>query len=355
LSTPKPSKQKAKMGILADGTALVENLVPAGLITAAGKIAEAPRGLADVASKLVEAIAINSVWEKKRGKKTLVVKRRNLHSEQLADLTNLYFRVANIPIRFWSKVGEWRRWEVSCFEMLNGDRFRAYKSGQRCVVAEKLPGENLWEHLNGGTLTRQMLRAAAEEFRRAHQFRSDEFRGGWSHGDASITNVIYDASTKRARLIDFEIYHDKSLSAAVRQADDLLVFLLDLVGTLPSRKWLPFSTTFLEAYGDKVVISQLRRQLDLPGGLAWIWWGVRTNFTNPAQVKRRLASLSRVIAKLRLHEEASAFRDRNKRRPSTTCHKIKPGIPTPSSRMRATSERAKAASPGMPRRLPTKT
>jgi hypothetical protein len=139
------------MGILADGAALVENLGPVGLITAVSKMAEAPRGLADVASKLVEAIAINSVWEKKRGKKTLVVKRRNLHSEQLADLTNLYFRVANIPIPFWSKIAEWRRWEVSCFEMLNGDRFHAYKSGQRRVVAEKLTGENLWEHLNRGT------------------------------------------------------------------------------------------------------------------------------------------------------------------------------------------------------------
>jgi hypothetical protein len=343
------------MGILAEGAALVENLVPAGLITAASKIAEAPRGLADVASKLVEAIAINSVWEKKRGKKTLVVKRRNLHSEQLADLTNLYFRVANIPIRFWSKVSEWRRWEVDCFEMLNDDRFHAYKSGQRCVVAEKLPGENLWVHLNQRTLTRQMLRAAANEFRRAHQFWSDEFRGPWSHGDASITNVIYDAKANRARLIDFEIYHDKSLTAAARQADDLLVFLLDLVGTVPSRQWLPFSTTFLEAYGDKAVISELRRQLDLPGGLAWIWWGVRTNFTNPAQVKRRLANLRRAIAKLKLHEEAAAVRSRNKRRPSTSCHRIRPGIPTPSSRMRAISERAKAASPGMPRRLPTKT
>ena len=61
------------------------------------------------ASRLVEAIAINSVWEKKRGNRTVVVKRRNLHSGQLADLTNLYFRVANIPIRFWSKLDEWRR------------------------------------------------------------------------------------------------------------------------------------------------------------------------------------------------------------------------------------------------------
>jgi hypothetical protein len=343
------------MGILSDGVAVVENLVPAGLITAASKIVEAPRGLAEVASRLVEAIAINSISEKKRAGRTLVVKRRNLHSEQLADLTNLYFRFADIPIRFWSKVEEWRQWEIGCYEMLNGDRFRAYASGQRCVVAEKLPGENLWTHLNEGTLTRKMLRAAAHEFRRAHQFWSDEFRGPWSHGDASITNVIYDAKANRARLIDFEIYHDKSLSAAARQADDLLVFLLDLVGTVPSRQWLPFSTTFLEAYGDAKVIAQLRRHLDLPGGLAWIWWGVRTNFTNPAKVKRRLASLSRAIVGLKLHDPAGSARPRSKRRPSITCQVIKPGMPKPSSRTLAIKDRAKAVSPGIPRRLPTRT
>jgi hypothetical protein len=343
------------MGILADGTALVGNLVPTGLIAAASKIVEAPRELANVATRLVEAVAINSVWEKKRGTRTLVVKRRNLHSEQLADLTNLYFNVANIPIRFWSKVDEWRKWEVDCFEMLNGDLFRAYPSGQRCVVAEKLPGESLWKHLTQATLTRQMLRAAAAEFRRAHQFWSDEFRSRWSHGDASVTNLIYDAKANRARFIDFEIYHDKTLSVAALPSNDLLVFLLDLVGTVPSGKWLPLSTTFLEAYGDREVLAQLRQQLDLPGGLAWIWWGVRTNFTNPAKVKRRLASLSRAIVKLKLHKLTAAVRARSKRRPSINCQVSRPGIPKPSSRTLAIKDRAKAVSPGIPRRLPTRT
>jgi hypothetical protein len=353
------------MGILEEGATLVQNLVPAGLATVATNLVPqglstvatnlVPQSLATVATKLVEAIAINSISEKVRRKRTVVVKRRNIHSEQLAELANLYFRVADIPIRFWSKVEEWQRWEIDCYNMLNGDRFRAYASGPRTVVAEKLPGESLWEQLNRGTLTRQMLRAAASEFRRAHGFWSDEFRGRWSHGDASITNVIYDASNNRARLIDFEIYHEKSLSAPARQADDLLVFLLDLVGTLPTRQWILFATTFLQAYGDPTVIAQLRKQLDLPGGLAWIWWGVRTNFTNPARVKRRLASLSRAIGKMDLYDGATAVRERNKRRLSTICHKTKPGTPTPSSRMRAIRERAKPASPGMPSRLPTKT
>jgi hypothetical protein len=343
------------MGILGDGAALVENLVPAGLITAASKIVEAPQALATVATKLVEAIALNTVSEKIRRKRPVLVKRRNIHSEQLADLTNLYFRVADIPIRFWSKVEDWQRWEIDCFNMLNGDRFRASASGARTVIADKLPGESLWDHLNRGTLTRRMLLAAAAEFRRAHEFWSDDFRGRWSHGDASITNVIYEANSNRARLIDFEIYHEKSLASAARQADDLLVFLLDLVGTLPTRQWLPFATTFLEGYGDAEVIAQLRKQLDLPGGLAWIWWGVRTNFTNPATVKRRLANLSRAIAKMKFYDGATSARAWSKRRPSISCQPTSPGMPKPSSRTLAIKERAKAVSPGIPRRLPTRT
>ncbi len=105
------------MGILENGTALVENLVPRSLATAASKLVEAPLGLASVATRLVEALAINSVAEKKLRGRHVVIKRRNIHSEQLADLTNLYFRMAGIPIRFWSKVKDWQRWEVECFEM----------------------------------------------------------------------------------------------------------------------------------------------------------------------------------------------------------------------------------------------
>jgi hypothetical protein len=329
------------MGILGNGNSLIENLVPSGL--------------ANVATRLVEAIAINSISEKARRGRTLVVKRRNIHSEQLADLTNLYFRMADIPIRFWSKVEDWQQWEVGCFEMLNGDRFHAYASGARCVVAEKLPGESLWEHINRGTVTRRMLVAAASEFHRTHRFWSDEFRGCWSHGDGTTQNVIYDPKTDRARLIDFEIVHEKSLSTAARQADDLLVFLLDMVGVVPSRQWLPFSMTFLEAYSDVKVIAQLRKQLDLPGGLAWIWWGVRTNFTNPGKVKQRLASLSRAIAKLKFYEDAGSARARSKRRPSISCQTIKPGIPTASSRARAIKESAVAGPSRMLRSLPTKT
>src|SRR5947199_9284256 len=109
------------MGIFGNGTSLVENLVPSGL--------------ANVATRLVEAIAINRISEKARRGRTLVVKRRNIHTQQLADLTNLSFRIADLPIHFCCKVERWQRWEGRSFEMVNGDPSYAYSCRAICAGA----------------------------------------------------------------------------------------------------------------------------------------------------------------------------------------------------------------------------
>jgi hypothetical protein len=314
-----------------------------------------PRSLANAAARLVDSLKINSVCEKVRRGRRVVIKRRNGYSEQLADLSNLYFRMAGIPIRFRAKIANWRRWEVECFNMLNGDHFRAWPSGDKTVYADKLPGKSLWEHLEQGSLTRRMVEAAGHEFRRAHQFRSDEFRGPWSHGDAGTNNVIYDEMTGRARLIDFEIVHDKSLSAKLRQADDLLVFLLDVIAVAPNPQWLTLALSFLNAYGNTAVICELEDELAVPSGMAWIWWGVRTSFANPAKVRKRLEKLRDVIANLEFYRAFAARRARHRRRPSISCQVIRPGMPIPSSRTRAIKERAKAVVPSIPRRPPIRT
>src|SRR6266705_2413709 len=166
------------MPIREDGTSLAERLIPL-----------VPQALTNAAATFVDSLKISSTSEKVRRGRRVVIKRRHLYSEQLADLANLYFRMSSIPIRFWSNTKDWKRWEVECFKMLNGDRFRASTSGAKTICVDKLPGESLWEHMNRGTLTRQMLEAAAREYRRAHQFWSAEFSGRWSHGDAGMENV----------------------------------------------------------------------------------------------------------------------------------------------------------------------
>jgi hypothetical protein len=271
----------------------------------------------------------------------------------LTELANLYFRIAGLPIRFCTKAEEWQRWEVECFKMLNGDRFRSSRLRNNAICIDQLPGESLWEHLNRRALNRRMVEAAGFEFRRAHQFWSKQFRGPWSHGDAGLANVIYDEKSNRARLIDFEIVHDKSLPALSRHADDLLIFLLDLIATAPGRQWLPLTLAFLNAYDNAPVIVQLSRQLAPPSGMAWIWWGVRTSFANPAKIKQRMAKLQDLTSHLRHYRAVAAARARQRRRASITCQAMSAGIPRPISRARQTRERAKAPSPGMPSKLPT--
>jgi tRNA A-37 threonylcarbamoyl transferase component Bud32 len=301
-----------------------------------------PDGLSHAVTSFVESLKINSISQKRVRGRAVVIKQRNRYGERAAEVINFYFRTAGIPIRYVSNAQQWRRWEVKCFELLNGDRFHASIKNGRTAVFDKLPGKSLWDHMNAGTLTPRMLKAAGKEYRRAHRLPARELGGGWSHGDGSMTNVIYDDKTDRARLIDFEIRHGKSLSNRGRHADDLLVFLLDMIDRVPSRQWLPFALCFLRAYNDADVIRNLKNRLVVPGGLAAIWWNVRTNFAKTTKVTRRLQALRRAIEKSVFYRQGAVARDRKSRRPSMTCHVTKAGMPTIKSRKRAMSEMAKA-------------
>src|SRR5437762_10286655 len=95
-----------------------------------------PQSLSNAAVRFVDSLKINSVSEKVRRGRRVVIKRRNGYGEQLADLANLYFRMAGIPIRFWANAEDWRRWEVECCKMLNGDRFSAWACGDETVCAD---------------------------------------------------------------------------------------------------------------------------------------------------------------------------------------------------------------------------
>jgi hypothetical protein len=312
-----------------------------------------PKSFQQFASAAVDFLKINSIEEKFRHGKPVIIKTRNGASEQIAESANLFFRLAEIPIRFWSKTEDWQRWEVDCFQMLNGDGFRAARVRANGVCVDKVPGRSLWDHMIEGGLTRQMMEAAAAEFRRAHQLWSAEFQGPWSHADATMQNVMYEEKTGRARLIDFEIVHEKSQSVRARHADDLLVFLLDLVAKGRRGKWLPLAIGFLEFYGDWNVIAQVQKQLVVPTGLARIWWNVRTSFANAAKVKRRIDLLRKAVEALQVSSTVATERARKSRRPSTICQINRPGMPSVSSRTLAISDSANATSPGMPRRLPT--
>jgi hypothetical protein len=245
-------------------------------------------------SVAADSVKRNCLTDQYHRGRAVVVKRRNTVARKISELTNFYFRLARIPIAFCTDTQTWQRWEVSCYRMLN-EHFRAFALGEQKICEDKLPGQSLWSHMRDGTLSRRMIEAGAQEFRRAHSMWSDEFNGPWSHGDATMENVIYDDLADCARLIDFEILHDKSLSAEARHADDLLVFLLDLVGHVSRRRWLPLALCFVRTYGDPKVTQELLKRLTPPHGLARIWWHVRSNFKGTKMITCRFEQLRRAL------------------------------------------------------------
>src|SRR5437868_13095005 len=99
-----------------------------------------PEGPSHAATSFVESLNINSITERARRDRRVVIKRRNIYGERAAGLINFYFRAAGIPIRYLSDVREWRRWEARCFPMLNHGRFRSKVRYSRPVALDKLPG-----------------------------------------------------------------------------------------------------------------------------------------------------------------------------------------------------------------------
>ena len=81
-----------------------------------------PDGLSHTATSFVESLKINSITEKSRRDRRIVVKRRNLYGERAAALINFYFRAAGIPIRYVSNVREWRQWDAGSDEAEHGTK-----------------------------------------------------------------------------------------------------------------------------------------------------------------------------------------------------------------------------------------
>jgi hypothetical protein len=258
------------------------------------------RELSKTANQAINCIKINSIKFEMRQGNPMWVKRRRWGSELIAGQANLFFRLAQGRVHVWIDPKKWQRWEIYCFRLLQEPRFRAFAEGSRTVCMDAIPGMHLCEHRKRGTLTTRALEAAGRELRRAHELWCPQFDDWWSHGDPHLDNVVYDASADRARLIDFEVVHVQLLPAVLRHADDLLVFLQDLVCRVSAREWLPFAFCFINAYERPEVIAELTRLLFVPAGLPGLWWRLRTeNFERRELIQRvdaLRAGLSRMPA-----------------------------------------------------------
>jgi hypothetical protein len=248
------------------------------------------------AGSVIDAIRINAISREVRDGRPLLIKRRRLVSLPLARTANLFFRAARHPVFVWADAGEWQRWEVSSFNLLHAKQYCAFPTGTRTVCADILPGATLAEHFVQGTFECEMLDAVGSELRRVHQLHSGFFGGPWSHGDPNLANFLFSSDDRHARLIDFEVVHQRRLPAMARHVEDLLSFLQDLLGCAPKGTWLDSAQRFLDAYGcDQALRETLRDRLRLPPGIPGVWWWIRTNYVPLGSIRRRLARLKETL------------------------------------------------------------
>jgi len=221
----------------------------------------------------------------------MMPKRRRRAAWLVMRVANAFFRAARNPVEAIVDDAEWLAWEADCFRLLHAPEFTAVCGRGGQLTVSVLPGRDLSQHLEAGTLRPVHLAAAGAELRRTHALPSRHHCAAWSHGDPHTGNFLFDAATGRARLVDFEMRHHRDLPEAQRHADDLLVMLQDVCGRCPRDAWLPLATAFLEGYGRPEIIALLAERLIVPHGIPRVWWAVRTSWMRRAELVRRMEAL----------------------------------------------------------------
>jgi hypothetical protein len=244
----------------------------------------------------IEGIKINSINSEQRGNRLMWVKRRQLGSGLIAVFANLFFLLAQARLHLRISLRKWQSWEVACFRLLYGQTIEVFSEGRRTVCVEIVPGKSLREWVIESPFAIQAIRAAGKELRRAHGLWSSELGDYWSHGDPYLENLLYDLESDQARLIDFELIHDKSMPAIKRHADDLIVFLQELMGCVSAEQWVPFSLALIEAYNEPQVLAEVRRRLAAPRGWSAIWWKLRTDYLQSGIMTDRLETLNAALS-----------------------------------------------------------
>ncbi|HEX8296391.1 MAG TPA: hypothetical protein VF593_08835 [Chthoniobacteraceae bacterium] len=247
------------------------------------------------AARFAERIKVNSISRQVRDGRIFWIKRRRWFARPMMACANRFFRLAGSPMRALDDSAAWQRWEINCLHHLHGGEFQAFTEGPRAIATEEVPGVGLAFYLDAGTLTPAMAAAAGRELRRAHAFTVPPLRGLWSHGDSHAGNFVYEPKTDRARLIDFEVTHDPATGAEERHADDLLVFLQDVIGRIARAAWLPTARAFLEGYERPEILALLEQRLVVPRGIPQLWWAIRTASWPSAEIEQRLEELRAIL------------------------------------------------------------
>jgi len=251
--------------------------------------------LQQAASRLMNRVRINAVQAAVRGDAPVFVKRRRVGARVVIWFANRFLALARSGTRMLSRAHEWTAWEVHCVQLLYPERSGTRVESGDTVILSAVDGTSVRTMLRRNDPdVRMALVLAARELRRVHGIVCSHYRAEWSHGDLHLDNILCDVSRERAVLIDFDIRHEFAASATIRQCDDVMAVLLELIAW-PCDQWRPLAAAFIGAYQRPAVLEALERQLVVPGGFARLLWYVRTHGASLTQTEPRLQNLREMI------------------------------------------------------------
>jgi hypothetical protein len=241
-------------------------------------------------------VRVNRVERFEHDGVSVIIKRRRWYGSAVIWLGNRFLLLARSGVQMFVSARAWVEWERHCFGLLYADADfpPAAAEGGASVRLPAMPGTSLRRLLEQGDLCRGALAAAARELKRAHRIHCCHFDAGWSHGDLHLDNILYDGDTGRAFLIDFDTRHMQGIDERRRHADDLKVFLLELIAA-PGEAWHDLATEFVSEYGEARVLNELAGQLAMPRGFAKILWYTRTDCRPDGEIGPRLRILRETI------------------------------------------------------------
>jgi hypothetical protein len=240
-------------------------------------------------------VRVNQVEADVRDGRAVFVKRRRAGAPVVVWFANQFLARAHSGCCMFVRGQEWIDWELHCARLLYPARRDVMVGADRSVIVPKVCGISLRALLRGNDAggTAAVI-VAAREVRRVHQLQCTYFSGPWSHGDLHLDNIICDSDAERAVLIDFDTRHEPSIGSTERHADDVKVFLLELIG-LSGDTWHPLATAFIEEYSVPSVLSELDRQLSVPCGFGRLLWYARTQSSSTRRMEPRLQALREII------------------------------------------------------------
>lgn len=247
-----------------------------------------------IVARLMNRVRVNQIRRTIRDGRPVIEKRRRIGGGVVIWLGNRFLSLARSRISMFVRAHDWIAWETHCARLLYPDWPVVQIGPGKAVTFSEVPGISLRQMLQRGQMDFRAVVAAASELRRVHQLSCCAYQAAWSHGDLHLDNILYDSTTDRATLIDFDTRHELVLHPIQRHADDLKVMLLELIAIDDDQR-LQLATTLVREYGDPSVCDELSRQLVVPSGFAKILWFTRTSGCSTREMNPRLQSLGEII------------------------------------------------------------